>query len=58
VLHLHSKKNVAAIIFHWGKDVAVEKAFEEASAGGSVRWVQIQKDASAAYSRAVQEHSA
>jgi hypothetical protein len=57
VLHLHAKKNVAAIIFHWSKDPAIQKAFEDASAGGAVRWAHLQADVAAAYRRAVQEHA-
>lgn len=48
-LHLHTKSNVAAIIYHWGQDAAVAKAFIGSSPGGHPRWRRLWKEVSEAY---------
>ncbi|MES2784697.1 MAG: hypothetical protein V4684_04480 [Pseudomonadota bacterium] len=55
-LHLHTKGNIAAIIHFWGEDVAVVNAFKDWAPGGAQRWLQLQQEVEAAYSRAAQEY--
>lgn len=56
-LHLHTKANVSAIIYHWGKNQAVEQAFVAATPGGRPRWVKLYAEASEAQIRAAQKYA-
>ena len=55
-LHLHTKSNVAAIIYHWGQDAAVANAFKAASPGGALRWRRLQRAVASAYEAATHKH--
>lgn len=56
-LHLHAKENVAAVVYFWGKNPMVVKAFIETTPGGQVRWDSLQRAAEAAYKKAAERYA-
>lgn len=55
-LHLHTKGNIAGIIFFWGEDSDVAEAFKNWAPGGESRWCQVQEEVLAAYSNAASKY--